>query len=139
MNNDSNHPLSAIELTYARWLDWGTRVGFVVLIASFFAYALELVAPHVPLEQLAKTWTLPVHDYRAAVGAPAGWDWLDLAARGDYLNYFGIALVSLVSGLCYLRVLPMLFARGERGYALIAAAEILVLAAACAGVVGAAH
>ena len=139
MNKDSNHPLSAVELTYARWLDWGTRVGFVMLIASFFAYALELVAPHVPLDQLSKTWTLPVHEYRVAVGAPAGWDWLDLAARGDYLNYFGIALVALVSALCYLRVLPMLFARGERAYGLMAAAEVLVLAAACAGVVGAAH
>ena len=139
MNDETKHPLSAIELTYARWLDWGTRVGFVILIASFFAYALELVAPHVPLDQLAKTWTLPVHDYRAAVGAPAGWDWLGLAARGDYLNYFGIALISLVTGICYLRVLPLLFTRGERAYALIAAAEVLVLAAACAGIAGAAH
>ena len=139
MNNDSKDSLSAIELAYARWLDWGSRVGFVILIASFFAYALELVAPHVPLDQLAKTWTMPVHDYRAAVGAPAGWDWLDLAARGDYLNYFGIALIALVTAVCYLRVLPMLFVRGERAYALIAAMEILVLAAACAGVVGAAH
>ena len=139
MNDASKHPLSAVELTYARWLDWGTRVGFVILIASFFAYALGLVAPHVPLDQLTRTWALPVHDYRAAVSAPAGWDWLDLAARGDYLNYFGIALISLVSGICYLRVLPMLFACGERTHALIAAVEILVLAAACTGVVGAAH
>jgi len=139
MSNDPKQPLSEVELIYARWLDWGTRIGFVILIASFFAYALELVAPHVPLDLLAKTWTMPVRDYRTAVGAPAGWDWLDLAARGDYLNYFGIALISLVTGICYLLVLPMLFARGERAYALIAALEILVLAAACAGVVGAPH
>ena len=139
MNDARKHPLLAVELAYARWLDWGTRVGFVMLLASFFAYAFELVAPHVPLDQLARTWTLPVRDYRAAVGAPAGWDWLDLAARGDYLNYFGIALVSLMTGICHLRAVPMLFALGERAYALIAAAEILVLAAACAGVVGAAH
>jgi hypothetical protein len=56
---------------------------------SFLAYVLELVAPHVPLDQLARTRTLPVHEYRAAVGAPSRLAWLDLA-RGDYLNYYGI-------------------------------------------------
>ena len=136
---DPIDPLSAAELTYARWLDWGTRIGLSVLIASFFAYVLEVVVPHVPLAKLAKTWTLPVHEYRAAVGAPAGWGWLDLAARGDYLNYFGIVLLCLVTAICYLRVLPMLLARGERTYALIAAVEIVVLAAAAAGIVGASH
>jgi len=136
--HDPHDSLSATEVVYVRWLDWGTRAGLALLIASFFAYVLELVAPHVPLEQLARTWTLPVHEYRAAVGAPSGWGWLDLAARGDYLNYFGIVFLSLVTGICYLRVLPMLFAR-ERAYALIAAVEILVLAAAAAGIAGAAH
>jgi hypothetical protein len=132
-------PISAVQLTYARWLDWGTRCGLGVLIASFLAYALELVVPHVPLEELSKTWMLPVDEYRAAVGAPSGWGWLDLAARGDYLNYFGIVFLALVTAICYLRVLPMLFARGERIHALIALAEIVVLAAAAAGIVGAAH
>ena len=134
-----NDRLSDTELVYARWLDWGTRAGLGILIASFFAYVLELVAPHVPLDELARTWTLPVHEYRAAVGAPSGWGWLELAARGDYLNYFGIVLISLVTTVCYLRALPMLLARGERAYALIAAVEILVLAAAAAGIVGAPH
>ena len=40
--------------------------------------------------------------------------------------------------ICVIGVLPMLFAR-ERVYALIAAVEILVLAAAAAGIAGAAH
>ena len=132
-------PISAVQLTYARWLDWGTRCGLGILIASFLAYALELVAPHVPLEELSRTWTLPVDEYRAAVGAPAGWGWLDLAARGDYLNYFGIVFLALVTAICYLRVLPMLFARGERIHALIAVAEVVVLAVAIAGIVGAPH
>jgi hypothetical protein len=96
----------------------GGGVLFVPIVSGFFPFHLDFV--------------------RAAVGAPPGWGWLDLAARGDYLNYFGIVFLALVTGICYLRVLPMLFAR-ERAYALIAAAEILVLAAAAAGIAGAAH
>jgi hypothetical protein len=80
-----------------------------------------------------------VDQYRAAVGAPLGWGWLRLAARGDYLNYFGIAFLALVTALCYLRILARLVARNDRIYACIAALEILVLAAAAAGIAGAAH
>jgi hypothetical protein len=127
------------ELAYARWLDWGTRAGLAVLVASFFAYALGLAPPHVPFDELASVWGLPVDQYRAAIGAPAGWDWLGLARRGDYLNYFGIAFLALVSVLCYLRILPLLIARKDRIYALIAALEITVLLAAAAGIVGAPH
>jgi hypothetical protein len=65
--------LAPIELTYARWLDWGTRIGLALLIASFLAYALEIVAPHVPFDDLARSWVLPVDEYRLAVNAPAGW------------------------------------------------------------------
>ncbi len=133
------HRIPPEQFTYARWLDWGTRAGLVVLIASFLAYALGLVAPHVPLDALARIWSLPVDQYREAAGAPSGWGWLDLASRGDYLNYFGIVFLGLVTALCYLRVLPILLARGERVYALIVAVEIAVLAAAAAGVGGALH
>jgi hypothetical protein len=126
-------PLTSIELTYARWLDWGTRIGLALLVASFFAYAFELVSPHVPFDELARSWVLPVDDYRAAVGAPAGWSWIFLAAYGDYLNYFGIVFLALVTALCYARILPALFGARERMYALIAILEIAVLAAAIAG------
>lgn len=134
-----DHHIPPEQFTYARWLDWGTCIGLALLIASFFAYALGFVAPHVPLDVLARIWSLPVDQYRAAAGAPSGWGWLGLALRGDYLNYFGIAFLGFVTALCYLRVLPILLARGERVYALIAAAEIAVLAAAAGGVGGALH
>jgi hypothetical protein len=122
-----------IQLTYARWLDWGTRIGLALLIASFAAYAFELVAPHVPFDELARSWTLPVDEYRAAVNAPSGWGWIDLAARGDYLNYFGIIFLALVTALCYARALPALLAANERTYAGLVVFELVVLGAAVAG------
>lgn len=127
------------QLAYARWLAWGTHFGLALLTASACVYLLGLVQPYVPFERLATVWTLPVDEYRIAVGAPAGWGWLGLAARADYLNYTGIGFLSGITGLCYLRIVPILLARGERAYALIAAVEILVLAVAAAGIVGPAH
>lgn len=127
------------QLLYARWLDWGTRAGLALLVASFAAYVLGLAAPHVPFEQLARTWSLPVDQYRAAVGAPAGWGWLRLARHGDYLNYLGIVLLALSTFACMLRVLPAYLARGERAYALMAGLQVVVLAVAAAGLFGTPH
>ena len=128
-----SEPLAAVELIYARWLDWGTRIGFVLLITSFLAYAFEIVAPHVPFEELVRSWVLPVDEYRSAVNAPSGWGWIDLAARGDYLNYFGIVFLALTTGLCYVRVLPALITARLRVYAVLVGIEIAVLGAAIAG------
>jgi len=129
----SRDPLAQVELAYARWLDWGTRIGLVLLIASFLAYAFEIVSPHVSFDDLVRTWVLPVDQYRLAVNAPAGWGWIDLAARGDYVNYFGIVFLALVTALCYVRILPALIAARQRTYAILAGVEIAVLAVAIAG------
>jgi len=127
------------QLVYARWLDWGTRAGLALLLASFAAYLLGAFAPHVPFEALARAWSLPVDQYRAAVGAPAGWDWVRLAGRGDYLNFVGIALLALSTIACMLRAMAAFLARGERALALIAGLQVAVLALAAAGVLGGAH
>ena len=128
-------PLAAIELTYARWLDWGTRIGLALLVASFLAYAFQIVSPHVAFEDLVRSWVLPVDEYRSAVNAPAGWGWIDLAARGDYLNYFGIVFLALTTALCYVRILPALIKARLKIYAILVGLEIIVLAVAIAGLV----
>jgi hypothetical protein len=127
------------QIVYARWLDWGTRAGLAVLVATFVVYVADWAAPHVPFEQLARVWSLPVDEYRAAIGAPAGWGWLALATHSDYANYAGIALLGLITIVCYLRALPAFLARGDRAFAFIAAAQIAVLALAAAGVLGGVH
>jgi hypothetical protein len=122
-----------MELIYARWLAWGSRAGLAVLVLAFLAYAAGLAAPLVALEDLPRLWVLPLEHYLAESGAPVGWDWLSVAAKGDYANLAGIALLGLVSLACYVRLLPELLQRGERVLAAIAAAQILVLAAAALG------
>jgi hypothetical protein len=122
-----------VELIYARWLDWGTRVALGVLIAAFLAYALGVLEPWLPLEHLPAVWGLPVERYLAAIGAPRGWGWLALAHRGDFANFAGIALLALVTVACYLRLLAAVLAAGERRYALLVLAQVVVLVAAAAG------
>lgn len=123
------------QLLYADWLDAGTRIGFLALVATFCAYASGLAAPHIPFAELPRYWGLPIGQYIAATGAPAGWGWLALAARGDYMNFIGIAMLALVTMLCYLRVLPSLLARRDWALAGVTAAELAVLLAAASGLI----
>jgi hypothetical protein len=124
---------------YATWLDYGTRVGFVVLVGTFFAYVFGLVPAAIDLDDLPKYWRLPVDEYLAATGAPTGWGWVKRLGSGDYLNFLGVAILGGVTIVCYLRLLPALLAKGDRVYAAICAIEIVVLAVAAAGLVGAGH
>jgi hypothetical protein len=124
---------------YARWLGRGSRAGLGLLSACFVAYVLALLEPHVPLHELPALWVHPLEHYRALTGAPAGWDWVALLHRGDYLNFLGIAMLALVSAACYARIVPALLARGERLQAALAAAQVLVLLAAASGLLVTGH
>ena len=122
--------MSADQQVYARWLEWGTRIALVVLIASFVAYVFALRDPHLPPQELARLWAFPVDHYIAASGAPTGWGWLALLHKSDYLIFLAVALLGLVTVLCYARIVPVLLAQGERWRAAIAIVQIVVLLAA---------
>jgi Na+(H+)/acetate symporter ActP len=128
-----------MELIYARWLSWCTRVGLTALALAFVAYLSGLAEPLIPLEHLPQVWSLPLERYLAASGAPTGWQWLRVAAKGDYANLAGIAMLGLVTVVCYVRLLAALLRRGERALALIAALQIAVLLAAAAGLLTGGH
>jgi hypothetical protein len=130
---DLESPQTQEEGAYAFWLDLGTRAGLAVLCAGFFAYAAGLVDPLVPVHELQRLWHLPLDRYLAATGAPTGWGWLKFVGRGDYLNFVGIGVLSLVTLVCHARIVPIFLARGERLHAALAIAQVLVLLAAASG------
>lgn len=119
---------------YARWLDWGTRIGLAALVAAFLGYAFGLLDAFVPLGRLPALWSLPVDRYIALTGAPTGWGWLALLGRSDYLNQLAVAVLALITVICYLRIVPILWRGGERLQAGMAIAQVLVLLAAVSGV-----
>jgi hypothetical protein len=118
---------------YARWLDIGTRIGLAALVVGFAAYVFGVLDPHVPREELARLWTLPVDHYVATAGAPTGWDWLPLLGKGDYLNFLGISVFASITLVCYARIVPTLLVEGDRLQLGLAVTQILVLLASASG------
>jgi len=70
------------QLRYALLLDWGGRIGLVVLVLSFAAYVLGLAEAHVPVQRLPELWQHPVARYLELTQTPTGWGWLALVRRG---------------------------------------------------------
>ena len=128
------HPaVSDEQLVYAQVLDMGVKIGFLVLVASFVPYLLGVLTPHIPVADLPRYWSLPVHDYLAATGMQAGWGWIHMLGKGDVLNFLGIAFLAGVSIVCYAVVAPMFFRNGDKIYGWLAVVEVLVLVLAASG------
>jgi len=124
---------------YARLLDWGTRVGLLILVASFVAYVSGLLPGVVPVDRLPELWSLPVAQFQARTQMPGGWGWLALLGHGDVLGLLGIALLAGVSIPCLLALVPIYAARGEKAYVAICLLEVAVVALAASGLLSGGH
>lgn len=127
------------QLRYAAVLEWGTRIGFALLVASFLAYVFEWLPAHVSHDQLPQLWSRPVGTYLEHTGIPTGWGWLSLVVKGDIVNLVGIGILSGVSMLCLVAVIPLYVARKDRVYLAICVLEIMVLMLAASGILTAGH
>jgi hypothetical protein len=125
--------LAEEQLVYAQWLDGGMKAGLLLLVATFALYVAGAVSPHVPVTDLPRYWSLPVKQYLAATGIEAGWGWLLMLGKGDFLNFVGIAFLSAVTIGCYLVVTPVFFRKKDRVYGWLAIVEVLVLTLAASG------
>ena len=134
---------SAEQLRYAALLDVCTRVGLVVLVLSFAAYASGLLQPHVPLQRLPELWSQPVASYLAQTQTPTGWGWLQLVftaqPRGDVVGLLGIATLAGCSVLCLLALVPHHLRRGDKAYVALCLAEAAVVLLAASGLVAGGH
>ncbi|HUK04183.1 MAG TPA: hypothetical protein VLV90_03765 [Burkholderiales bacterium] len=130
---DLNRREQEANADYARCASVGTRIALAVIVAELLAYVSGALSPYVPLEELPRLWHMSMREYLAAARVPAGWGWVALAGRGDYVNFIGIALLASITLVCYLRALQGFLRRGERLYAALAAAQLLVLLAAASG------
>lgn len=115
---------------YARWLERGARATFVFALATLVLYLAGVLPPLLPLDELPRLWTLSAAEMMREAHAPGGWSWLHFVRYGDYLNVLGISLFALLSLVCTARVIPAFVKSGERGAALLAAFQVLVLLAA---------
>lgn len=133
-------PLQSTEqLLYARLLDWGARLGFVLLLVGFTVYVFGWADALVPLEQLPQLWNQPAHVFRQSTGMPAGWDWLALVHKSDVANLVGIALLAGCSLPPLLAVMGLHLKRREWTPALLCAGVVVVVLLAASGLLGAGH
>ena len=131
--NQEPWPEGAARRRYARWLAWGTGVGFALLVTAFGAYVLGIVPAHVPLERLPELWLLSSTEFRARTGIPAGWGWAALAHRSDLANVVVIAVLASWSMPCIASILPIFIARRWWPFVAICALQLAVLGLAASG------
>jgi len=122
------------QLAYAKLLDLGMKIGFIALVVTFIIYLTGILTPHIPVNDLPKYWSMPVKDYLKAAEIHAGWSWLGMLGKGDFLNFTGIAFLSAVTIFCYMRIIPILFRKKDTVYGVLAIIEVLVLALAASGI-----
>ncbi|HSO08158.1 MAG TPA: hypothetical protein VLW45_13025 [Pelomicrobium sp.] len=136
---DANKYASAEQLRYARVLDVGMKLGLVMLVVSFLVYVSGLMPVHVPLEQLPQVWNLPVAEFLERTAAPTGWQWVPLVGTGDYLNFVGLAVLSGVTIVCYLAVIPDYRRQRDTAFLVICVLEVAVLVLAASGLLVVGH
>ncbi len=122
------------QIAYAGVLNIGMWFGLILLVVTFLVYISGVIPSFVPIDDLPKYWGMRVHDFNHILNAPTGWQWTALAGKGDYLNFVGIAILSGLTILCYLVILPILFRKKDTAYAVIAIVEVLVLSLAASGI-----
>jgi len=122
------------QLAYAALLDKGMKLGLLILIITFVIYLTGILSPYVPVSDLPKYWSMPVHSYLEQTGIHPGWAWLYLLDKGDFLNFTGIAFLAAVTVICFARIIPILFRNKDSIYGIIAILELLVLSLAASGI-----
>jgi hypothetical protein len=127
------------QLLYASLLSWGTRLGLVVLVASFAAYVLGLAEAHVPVSRLPELWQHPVDRYLELTQSPTGWGWLALVDKGDVAGLAGIAILAGCSLVCLLALVPLYLRRGDKAFAALCLVEVTVVVLAASGWISGGH
>jgi len=135
------------QLLYATILEKGMLIGLLLMFITFGLYVFRIMPAAIPLDEISGYWSQPVHDYLVAINnnylhlehLPTGWSWMALIRMGDFVNFIPIAILSGVTIMCYLSIVPGLFQRGDKAYAIMALAEAAILALAASGLLAVGH
>ena len=122
------------QIAYANILNIGMWIGLLALVVFFVIYVSGILQNFIPVGEVSKYWGMKVKDYIHESHAPTGWAWTAMIAKGDYLNFIGIAALAGLTVLCYLIILPILIRKKDTPYVVIAILEVAVLILAASGI-----
>lgn len=128
------------QMAYAKLLDKGMKLGLLMLIITFSIYLIAAASPmglletHVQVKDLPKYWSMPVSEYLKHANIQAGWTWVTMLDRVDFLNFTGIVFLAGITILCYVRIVPIIYRQKDYVYTVLAVCEILVLTLAASGI-----
>ncbi|HLB25589.1 MAG TPA: DUF1634 domain-containing protein [Nitrospirota bacterium] len=122
------------QLLYAKLLSIGTWIGLAVLVITFFLYVSGVLEPVIPIDRLPSLWTMKATDYMHAENLPHGWGWVSLAGHGDFVNFIGVVMLSGLTVVCYLAILPIFIRKKDKAFIIMAVVEILILVLAASGI-----
>ena len=135
---NANHTAHASvrQLRYAALLKWGTRIAFAVMIVTYLLYVTGITEPYVPRDELIIHLDKDVTGFVEATGVPTDhWGWLKLMNKGDFLNYAGILIRTLLTIAGILTLIPSYMKDRNWIYATIVTLELAVLLLAASGIV----
>ena len=124
---------SILQLRYARILSYGVRAAFAVMVVTFALYVFDIVPPHVSMSQLVTYLHEPAEAYTEGADVPQNWGWVLLLPASDFLNFIGIILLTALTIIAILILLPSFIKRKDWAYAVIVTVELLVLLTAASG------
>lgn len=137
MTSPSKAPAEA--LRFALWLEWGTRIGMVVMVVSFVAYLSGWWPARIAPAELERWWGMPLAQFIEHTRAPTGWQWLYALHHAENSAVFGVAVLASCAVPALLALVPLFHSRGDRRYVLLSLAVALVLVVAASGLVSGGH
>ena len=154
---------TAEQVAYAKLLDLGMKAGLLALVVTFVIYLTGIMPPHTPVNDLPKYWKMPVkqylletkidrhadeyaqipaqppelrQEYLKKTNVHPGWSWLHRIDKGDFLNFLPIVFLAAITVICYIRIIPIVLAKKDMVYSLLAITEVIVLTLAASGYLG---
>ena len=124
------------QIIYANLLIIGVWSGIAIMVTTYVIYLIGLLPSHVDMSLIPTIWDKSVTEYLEMTRSPHGWGWITLLAKGDFLNYVGIAMLALMTILCFLVLLRGYIRQRNWIFAVIAFLEIAVLSVAASGILG---
>lgn len=127
---------ASLHQRYAALLFWGSRLSFVFLVASFYAYLSKALPSRVAPEHLGLYWDYPLDTFLERTNTPIGWEWLRHAACGELASLTGIAILASCSAPCLLAVSCVFLRRKDRIYASLCVLQVVIMTLAASGILG---